>query len=285
MLHILPLLSLKLRYGLQIALLLLIGYRFLAIAEGIEPFRLRVAYLHRMIEKGREQGTYKLIMEEESLNGNVNDPSFTFGVESLLLSALSPEARAVQLIRSNEWQYGNNAQTLQDSTVYLSTYRSYYERPDSFYRHETANPTYYNFPPSAYVPVRGRYPAFQSPEALKNSFKLILDLEEEYPAAALINVPILIENTSDQAWSSAGLALFYHWWQADTVVHWEGYRSAVEVDLLPNSQHEQYLMVYCLTEAGNYRLQIDIIGTDKIGWAHYPASYPLRIEVAFFEKK
>ncbi len=285
LMDILPQLKNKARYGVQLALLALIAYRFIAIADGIEPFRLRVEYLHRMIEHGREQGVYKIIMEEESLNSNVNGPSFTFGLESLLLSALTPEQRAVQLIRDSEWVDGNNAQTLQDSTLYLATYRSYYEKPDSIYRHATANPRYFNFPPSPYVLARGRYSSFQQVEQLKDNMTLEPNLKEQYPVGTPINVGITIKNNSDQAWSSAGLLLSYHWWRADTVVHWEGERSVVEMDFLPQSSHEQYLVVHPPEEAGTYQLQIDLIGPDEIGWCHYQQWYPLRIERTIFKKK
>ena len=70
----------------------------------------------------------------------------------------------------------------------------------------------------------------------------------------------------------------YHWWQQDTVVHWEGERSILEIDLLPESEHNQYLVVHTPERAGNYVLQIDLIGPEEIGWCHYPLKYPVRIE-------
>lgn len=274
----LPALSKKTQYGLQLGLLCLIGYRFLVIAEGIQPFTLRVAYLHRMIEKGRAQGVYKWIMEEESLNSNVNGPSFTFGMESLLLSGLEPQKRAVQVIRDTEWAHANNAQTLQDSSLYLATYRSYYERSDSFYHHKTANPKYMNFPPSSYYPVRGRYQPFTTTEQLKNSIDYEPTLENSYSTSTTLNVPLAIQNTSNQAWSSAGVLIAYHWWQQDTVVHWEGERSVLEIDVLPQEQHQQYIVVHTPEKAGEYVLQIDFIGPGELGWCHNPKTYPLRIE-------
>lgn len=275
---ILPALSKKASYALQVGVFLLISYRFWVIATGIQPFQLRVAYLHRMIETGRTQGVYKLIMEEESLNSNVNDPSFTFGMESLLLSALEPEKRAVQVIRDTEWAHANNAQTLQDSSLYLATYRSYYERPDSFYQHKTANPSYMNFPPSPYYPVRGRYQPFTSLEQLKNSIQYTPELEESYATSTTLNVPLNIHNTSHQAWSSAGVLIAYHWWQQDTVVHWEGERSVLEIDLLAQQKHQQYIVVHTPEKAGDYILQIDFIAPGELGWCHNPNNHPLRIE-------
>lgn len=276
MMDILPALKDKAKYGLQIVLFGLIVYRFFVIANNIEPFKLRVAYLHRMIQKGREQGVYKWIMEAESLNSNVNDPSFTFGMESLLLSALTPQQRAVQVIQDTEWAHANNQYTLQDINLYLGTYRSYYDRPDSLYQHPAAH--YLNFPPSAYYPVRGRYTPFQRKEEVKESLTIAATLEEEYEGSTSLNVPIQIKNVSQQAWSSEGVLMAYHWWQQDTVVHWEGERSILEIDLLPQSEHNQYLVVHTPERAGNYVLQIDLIGPGEIGWCHYPVTYPVRIE-------
>ena len=278
LMDILPQLKGNVKYGAQLLLLLLIGYRFLVIAEGIEPFQLRVAYMHRMIEKGREQGVYKMIMEEESLNSNVNGPSFTFGMESLLLSALEPEKRAVQLIRDTEWLHANNSKTLQDSTLYLSTYRSYYERPDSFYQHSSANPKYMNFPPSSYRPVRGRYQPFPTVEEIKQNLTFEPTLEETYPVQTTINIPITINNTGKEAWSSETVQISYHWWAQDTVVHWEGERSVLEVDLLPQSSHQQYMVVHTPENTGDYVLQVDLIGGQTIGWCHYPAWYAIRVK-------
>lgn len=276
MMDILPQLKGKARYALRVGLLLLIGYRFLVIAEGISPFKLRIAYLHRMIEKGRQQGVYKLIMEEESLNSNVNGPSFTLGMESLLISALTPERRAVQLIRDTEWAHGNNKQTLQDSTLYLGTYRSYYERLDSFYAHEEA--PYRNFPPSPYVPLRGRYPSFQNVDQIKEHLTLHPELAEKYPASTTLNLPIQIKNTSTQAWSSQGISLSYHWWQQDTVVAWDGIHSALEIDLLAQGEHDQYMILQTPEKAGEYLLQVDAIGAGNLGWCFYPLWYVVRIE-------
>jgi hypothetical protein len=278
LMDILPQLKDNFRYGTQLLLLLVISYRFWGIAAGIEPFKLRVAYMHRMIEKGREQGVYKIIMQEESLNSNVNGPSFTFGMESLLLSALEPDKRAVQLIRDTEWAHANNSKTLQDSTLYLSTYRSYYERPDSFYQHSSANPKYMNFPPSSYQPARGRYQPFPTVEEIKQNLTFEPSLEDVYSKQTTLNVPIQINNIGTEAWGSETVQIAYHWWAQDTVVHWEGERSVLEVDLLPQSSHQQYMVVHTPPNAGEYVLQIDLIGGQTIGWCHYPAWYPIRVE-------
>ncbi|MFK7797790.1 MAG: hypothetical protein AB8E82_10085 [Aureispira sp.] len=278
LMDILPQLKGTFKYGTQLLLLLVISYRFLEIGVSIEPFKLRVAYMHRMIEKGRAQSVYKMIMEEESLNSNVNGPSFTFGMESLLLSALAPEKRAVQLIRDTEWVHGNNSKTLQDSTLYLATYRSYYERPDSFYQHSSANPKYMNFPPSSYQRARGRYTPFPTVAEIKQNLTFEPTLEDVYTQQTTINVPIKINNIGTEAWSSETVQIAYHWWAQDTVVHWEGERSVLEVDLLPQSSHQQYMVIHLPQNAGEYVLQVDLIGGQTIGWCHYPAWYPIRVE-------
>ena len=249
------------------------------IEQEMDFFTQRVAYLHRLIAAGRDQGAHKLIIEERHLPPFMHGPSFTFSVESMLLSALTPGAATVHLIRDTEWADGRNAQTLQDSTLYLSTFRSFYDRPDSLYHHQSASKRYFNFPPAPYRPARGRYSSPDSLAVLKDSLHLTADLAPVYPAGSSTRLWVTLHNPRPQGLGAAPLHFSYHWWTEEgELVQWDHGWTALEVDVPPQGQHAQPMILTFPAQPGDYRLQLDLIGENGPGWLHHPTRLPVRLE-------
>lgn len=243
---------------------------FWKIVEGTAFFHERVAYLHRHIEAGRVQNVHKLIIQEDEIPPYMHSPSFTFGVESMLLSALKPDARTVHIIRDTEWSYGRNAKTLQDSTLFLQTYRSFYEKEDSLYTHSSAPQRYFNFPPEPYQPARGRFPAPPNMGVLQGKIRLSATLQPSYTVGEYPTVPIRIQNNQDQPLNAAPMRLAYHWWSENGELYrWDNTTVPLEMDILPYGEYEQYLLLDIPVEPGLYRLQLDMLGTGELGWLHH----------------
>lgn len=262
------------------ALLLgLVGLGLGHIAQDMDFFTQRVAYLQRLIQAGRTQGVHKWIIEEDQMAPYMHSPSFTFSVESMLFSALSPNQPTVHVIRDTEWAHGANAQTLQDSTLYLSTFRSFYDRVDSFYRHADAPPRYFNFPPERYQRARGRHPAPDSLVLLQQQLRLTATLDGVYAAGQSVLLPVTVHNQRDRWLGAAPLRLSYHWWtDGNELVQWDHATTALEVDVPPHGLHQQPIPVQLPAEPGTYQLQLDMIGEGDRGWLHHPHRLTVQVE-------
>jgi len=127
----------------------LIVYRFVLISIEIKPFTHRANYMHRVIETAQKIEGNKFIMQEDWWNPIFGGLSFTLGIESMLLSGLNRDQKTIQIIRDIEWLWQDsiNVQTLQDTSLYLFTFRSFYDRTDSIHQHKEVNQKYFNFLP------------------------------------------------------------------------------------------------------------------------------------------
>lgn len=249
------------------------------ISQEMDFFTQRVAYMQRLIQAGRTQGVHKWIIEEGQVPPYMHSPSFTFSVESMLFSALEPEERTVHIIRDTEWAHAANAVTLQDSTLYLSTFRSFYDRVDSFYQHDDVPMGYFNFPPEPYQRARGRHPAPDSLALLQDQLRLTATLDSVYAAGQFVLVPVTLHNQGTHWLGAASLHLSYHWWNsAYELVQWDHPAIALEVDVPPQGLHQQPITISMPTTPGTYLLQLDLIGEGNRGWLHHPHRIMVRVE-------
>lgn len=249
------------------------------IAQEMDFFTQRIAYMQRLIKAGRAQNAHKLIIEEERMPPYMHSPSFTFSVESMLFSALEPGQRIVHLIRDTEWTYAGNAQTLQDSTWYLSTFRSFYDRVDSFYQHDQVNSRYFNFPPESYQLARGRHPSPDSLSLLKSQLHLTAVLDSNYVAGTAPLVPVTLHNYSPRWLGARVLHWSYHWWTTnDELVQWDHEWTALEVDVPSQGQYEQPITIQMPAEPGTYWLQLDLIGEGDLGWLYHPHRQQVQVK-------
>lgn len=261
----------------SIGMFSLVVYRFVLISIEIEPFTHRVNYIHRVIETAQKMNGNKFIMHEDWWNPEFGGLSFTLGMESMLLSGLNPDRKTIQIIRDTEWlwQDSANARTLQDSNLYLFTYRSFYDRTDSIYQHKEVNQKYFNFPPGKYRYLNGRASKVDSIEVLRNNLEIKTYSDGPYKRNASENILIKLTNTGSKALNSRQIRVAYHWWKDGQVVHWDGNRTSLELDLLPKNDYYQYVLVKMPTESGRYELQIDIIAEPTLGWMHHPPRVPI----------
>ncbi len=273
-------LTLQWKWVYTVGLFGLIVYRFVAISFAIEPFTHRVNYMHRIIEAGQYMEGNKFIMREAQWNPTFGGTSFTLGMESMLLSGLNPARKTIHIIRDTEWlaQDSGNVKTLQDPNLYMFTYRSFYDRTDSIYHHNDANPKYFNFPPGKYRYLNGRAANLEHIEDLKKALLIKTYQKGPYKANSTANILIKLTNRSRKPLNSEQLRIAYHWWKDGEIVHWEGYRSPLELDLPPQKEYYQYIMVLMPKEPGQYELQVDPIAEGTLGWMHLPQRVPVLIQ-------
>lgn len=269
----------KWKWSITLGIFALVCYRFLLISVAIEPFTHRVNYMHRIIEAGQKMEGNKFIAYESWWNETFGGMSFTMGMESILLSGLNPKQKTIQIIRDTEWlwQDSANVHTLQDTNLYMFTYRSFYDRRDSIYKHSEIDTQYFNFPPGKYRYLNGYAPLVDSIQQLKNALTIETYPEPAYAANETANILIALTNHSAQPINSHQIRVAYHWWKDGKIVHWEGHRNALELDLLAKDKYRQYIMVIMPSEVGDYELQVDVIAGKKLGWMHYPKRVPIKI--------
>jgi hypothetical protein len=261
----------------SITMFSLLMYRFILITIEIKPFTHRVNYMHRVIETAQKMDGNKFIMHEDWWNPTFGGLSFTLGAESMLLSGLNPDRKTIQIIRDTEWlwQDSANVRTLQDPNLYLFTYRSFYDRTDSIYQHKDVNPKYFNFPSGKYRYLNGEAPALDSIETLRKNLTIKTFTDGQYKTNASENILIKLTNIDSKALNSNQIRVAYHWWKDGESVHWEGNQTPLELDLLPQSDYYQYILVKMPKEPGRYELQVDILAEPNLGWMHYPARVPI----------
>ena len=270
-------LSQKSRWILSLGLFILVLYRFYAIVDHLKPFTHRVDYMHRIAEATQSLEGNKFIMQEYSWNPLFGGTSFTLGMESMLISSLAPQRKTIHIIRDSEWDSGSNASLLQDSSLYMFTYRSFYDRLDSMHRHQAANQRYFNFPAGPYRYLVGRAAPLKNIQTLQKSLRIKTYVLGPYKAGTQANFLIKLNNLSDTALSAAQIKIGYHWWKEGKIVHWEGYRNPIEIDLSPKQEYYQYVLVDLPNEKGQYELQIDPIAGDTLGWMHHNRRVPVLV--------
>lgn len=267
----------KWKWVFSVGMFSLIVYRFVLISIEIEPFTERVNYMHRVIETAQKRDGNKFIMHEDWWNPLFGGLSFTLGMESMLLSGLVPDQKTIQIIRDTEWLWQDsvNVRTLQDSSLYLFTYRSFYDRTDSIYQHKDVNSRYFNFPSGKYRYLNGNAPEADQIDGFRNFLTINTYPDKEYKRSASENILIKLTNIGSKALNSNQIRVAYHWWKDGQVVHWEGNRTPLEVDLLPQSDYYQYVLVKMPEDPGRYELQVDVIAGPVLGWMHAPARVPI----------
>lgn len=263
----------------SVAMFSLLLYRFILITIEIKPFTHRVNYMHRVIEAAQKMEGNKFIMHEDWFNPKFGDPSFTLGTESMLLSGLNPDQKTIQIIRDTEWlwQDSANVKTLQDTNLYLFTYRSFYDRTDSIYQHKDVNPKYFNFPSGKYRYLNGEAPKIDSLKTLRDALTIKTFPNGSYRRNTSENILVKLTNISSKALNSNQIRVAYHWWKDGKVIHWEGNRNPLELDLPPQSDYYQYLFVKMPKEPGSYELQVDVIVEPVLGWMQYPVRVPVEV--------
>ena len=267
----------KARWFLSLGFFVLILYRFYAISVHIKPFTHRVDYMHRIAEATQAIEGNKFIMHEYSWNPLFGGTSFTLGMESMLISALSPTRKTIQIIRDSEWDSGANARLLQDSSMYMFSFRSFYDRLDSMHLHKEVNTRYFDFPAGRYQYLSGGAEPLQTIQTLQQNLSIKTYVPRPCKAGEQINFLIKMNNLGKKALSGTQIKIGYHWWKEGKIVHWESYRNPLEIDLQPLSTYYQYVLIDIPKEKGNYELQIDPIAGDSLGWMQYDRRVPVLV--------
>ena len=269
LLHAVTLLQERYQRRLLVGIFFIVLYRLILIPSAIKPYSERVALQHRLIEEGRARDGSKFIIQQD-FNPLIADLTFGFNMETLLLSSLDSTKQTVQIIREGEWRKlekeGKNP--LHNIQKYMGTYKSYYDRPDSIYTHEEQNYTYYHdFEAGSYHWLSGAAPLLKDMTLIRDQVILEGLPRLHYSAEKAYNIMVDIKNNSTVALPTEQLKLSYHWTKDGEVVTWEGLRSVLEVDILPNKSYQQPLVIQMPLESGTYQLQLDMVieGVDWLG--------------------
>lgn len=264
----------------SLALFALIGYRFFIINTSITPFVHRVALMNRLIDAAQDRPGHKFVLNEQHINPSFASPSFTMGMETMLLSAAKKQEKTIQIILREEWEYpkSDNPARLLDSTLYMFTHRSFYDRTDSIHQHAALNPAYFNFPASPYRWFNGRGIKIDSLAQVKPGLEVEATVAATYSPKATVNIPIQLINQHPFPLNAKNFMLSYHWWKDDKLLSWEGFRSHFETDLLPHQTYDQYMLLVMPDSIGNYDLEVDIVVEPNIGWMRYNKKIPISIE-------
>ncbi len=277
MLHAQFLLSKKYKQGLIFLIFGLLIYRFSIIPHQINPYTERVELMHRLIGACQEREGNKFVIKEDP-NPLFAPMVFTFNMETMLISALNPRAKTVQIIRESEWNYQSQPSiktVLQDSSLFMFSYRSFYDRTDSIYQHKDINSSYYNFPAGKYRLLNGGQSEWITKNQIQEQVKIEAYPKPNYSKNKIYNILIKIENNAPKAISSTSVQLAYHWRENNILTHWEGLRSKLEIDILPQQVYYQKIRVQMPEKTGIYQCELAWIGQGDWGWIETPVRFEI----------
>ncbi|MCH2022314.1 MAG: hypothetical protein MK207_07495 [Saprospiraceae bacterium] len=248
----------KVKMFLHIILFGLVIYRFSVINYSMELFTKRVDFMHRLINYAQTTEGNKFILNEANARTIVVYPFFSFAMETLLLSGLYPKQKSVSVILDNYITYGENERKLRNENLYVSTSRSFYNRPDSLLKHNSVNKRYFDFPSGKYYKLNGSVPNNTVLDFEKRTIELKASTIEKLNASESGDLKIVITNNSHVPLNSEQLRIGYRWVEEGSVIpmDWVGYLNPLEIDLFPSNHYEQTIRVHMPKQAGEYDLKI-----------------------------
>ncbi|HET8568992.1 MAG TPA: hypothetical protein VFM93_08410 [Candidatus Limnocylindria bacterium] len=104
-------------------------------------------------------------------------------------------------------------------------------------------------------------------------------------AGSTISVPVTVQNTGDETWSSTGpgpVLLAYHWESSGgAILVWEGLRTALGGDVAPGASRTLAATVAVPAYAGDYQLRFHLV-KEGVVWFPTPATfYPVKVEAPY----
>ncbi len=271
--------SYRWQWRLSFVFLTVLLLRSYTISNEILPFTMRVDHFNELIKVAQKLPGNKFIMEEGKWPIDNADHSWTTGIETMLLSAQYDEFKTIQIIRDTEWAWngGANGRILLDSNLYLHTFRSFYERPDSMYNHSEVNTSYYSFPIGPYRLLRGTLEGADSLTYYQQFIQLEGIPRQSNPAGSTITFPVEIANRGDQSLDATKVTISAHWWYRDTLYRWESIRTPLLIDLAGGTTFKQHIFMDVPKDKGDYTMQLDLFVEDSIGWVHCPKRIDMEV--------
>lgn len=240
---------------------IVIMIKMIAIVKEAGQFENRIQRMERLVTEVRSRGIQKAIIGEQNVTSITSaGPNWSYGIETLLLSARDGRDKAVTISLDTDLAFENNRGAL--------TPEMFMMRKWDIYPATDLNPRYFLFVPADYVELNAQDTLLSLPlDTFKTMVSITLPAKDLHmPRGAAKSFDLIIENSGTvplPSDSTSAIFFCYHWMRGEEMVVWDGQRTSLEVDI--DKQYSQTLDVIAPEESGHYTLVVDLVAEGQ-GW-------------------
>ncbi len=231
-----------------------------AIINESEFFGNRIARMERLISLTRSMHMHKVIVGEGNVtHASSAGPNWSYGIETLLLSACDGKDRTVTICLDSDIGFENNNKT--------PTPDDYLMRKWDIYPSSSLNQRYFNLGSGKYIPLSSANSVLIPVDTFKSAITIVLpEGDLHMPRGAFRTLDMVLQNSANMTLpsdSTNALFVSYHWVKGEEMIVWDGHRTPLEVDIVDT--YAQTIDVSSPERTGHYTLVVDIVAEGR-GW-------------------
>lgn len=245
------------RQLLWVVLFILISLKVIAIINESTYFTNRIDRMERLISLTRSLQIDKAIVGEDNVTrASSAGTNWSYGIETLLLSARDGRDSTVTICLDTDIGYENNRNLL--------TPEDFLMRKWDIYPAMLLNSRYFRLEPGSYLPLCSPN-AIASLDSLISTIAILLPQKEIHiPRGEIATINVIIQNSSITPLPSDSthvLYLSYHWFNDDEMVVWDGLRTPFEADI--TGEYLQTMDISSPQQTGHYTLIVDVVAEGR----------------------
>jgi len=243
---------------LTVFIFLLISARLIQISNEGKRFSNRINTFSQLIRHCQSlQGSKFIIAEKNTTNENSLDLNWSFPIETMLLSGISPDRRTVTICSDNDTVFPLFKGLIND--------KSFVFRTGEIFSDQSLNIKYFKLNEGPYMSLNKKsvFP-IDSAEFISKISIFSKVKSGRLKHGSSINLPVKIINKNNSAVSSFpdnNLFISYHWISENKIAEVYEFHTPVLVDIL--KEFSQDIVVYCPDNPGKYILSIDLLVNKK----------------------
>lgn len=219
-----------------------------------EPLRERSAQLERLVDYAQSLGKSKYLLHKENFEKDYSFVNWATPVEALLFSAIDGKENTITISTIDDLEYGQNKQKLKEDNFMFrrSDIMDLSELNEKYFQLDVE--PYHALNTSTFEQDYNTFKADISVLPISDTEKL--NFKAGDTSWVRVNITTATSKRLPSQLSS-NVFIAYHWYKDGKVVHWDGIRTPLEVDVL--YAYQQDVKVAMPEEAGLYELQFDIV--------------------------
>ncbi|MDX1477250.1 MAG: hypothetical protein R3301_06060 [Saprospiraceae bacterium] len=243
-----------------LGLALLVMWKIWIIEREWGAFRLRTDTIERLVAVAQERPGTKFVIDEYNVSLPTGPgPNWSYGIESLLLSAADGHQKTVTVCLDSDMAARNNADRITPDEFLL--------RKWDILPIDDLNARWFQLDRSTYAHLNAQRVVIDTIDHLLGNAELRIDGPKAcLPRDRICYLPVTVRNHSTEtlyASQANQLLLSYHWMHGDTIVTWDGLRTPLESDVI--DIYAQTMAIRTPARAGRYTLVLDLVAEHR-GW-------------------
>jgi hypothetical protein len=235
----------------------LVLFRLVAIYNESKTFMRRTNQMENMITSARQMGGCKFIASEKQFERSYSLISWSYPIESILLSACEGRDSAITISPLTDINFKNSYKNLRN---YRFLMRRGEISNDSYLSFD-----YFVFKPSTYKLLCDTTASPNEYQYMISNTRINIDPGSYYHAQDTVYIPVIIKNLADIPLRCATgdiVTVSYFWFRNKEMVEWGGLQTPLETDVFRSLKQD--MMVAIPSQKGRYQLMVDIKVKDKM---------------------